>query len=325
MYSDFDWIENKNLKLGSVSDFYIEECENNIPRQELKEEEFLVSFVNKPNSDMPVEIPCYREIRTKKQKFKKRAKKVKIELTPIESEVSEDNEIIGCVNPGLYINVLEEEVPGLMEQQQKRIKAKGFADDAGTKTDKEKITTGPRKEKEFEEFNIYENTQFNSQVLKKVEKKLKVHGRKKIRPSKSQNALLETNEPFEVILEEIDKKKRKTGLELGFEEDEIDPFGNDTFVVVQDYDTLTKNKNREYHEQSEGKWLWLTSGVKKKKKVFSLRDEIQRRKFESENSDIFESLKFDDLDKLGVKRRDSLDLNSEFNILQRKKTIEVDF
>lgn len=253
MYSDFDWIENKILKLGSVSDFYLEECENNIPKEELGEDEFLVSFINTPNSDMPLEIPCYREIRTKEQKFKKRTKRVKIEITPIESEISEDNEIIGCVNPGLYINVLEEEVPGLMEQQKKRTKTRGFADDAGAKKGLNNLNVKTGNDKEFEEFNIYDNTQFNSQMLENTAKKLKVHQRKKIRPSKSQNALMDKNEPFELILEEIDYKKRKTGIELGFEEDEIDPFGDDTFVRVQDYDTLTKNKNREYHEQPESK------------------------------------------------------------------------
>lgn len=64
---------------------------------------------------------------------------------------------------------------------------------------------------------------------------------------------------------------------------------------------------------------------KKNNKIFSLRDEIQKRKFESESSETFESLNFDDFDKLDNKRRDSLNLNSEFKILQRKKTIEVDF
>ena len=240
MISDFEWIRNKELKLGQVSNFYLEECDNNISKNDVKKTGSLIPFINSPNSDIPLEIPCYRELRTEKSKNKKRRKHVQIKLNNIESDMSEDGlKLIGCVNPGLYINILEEEVPIIMKAQKSKVN-KGYVDNAMYV--QPKINNPKRKHNtnnEYEEFNIYKE-QFNSQIEEKKPKK------KKMRPSRSQNALVINPVPFELVVEE-EKKKRKSGLYAGLYDDfEIDPFGNDNFVAVPDYTTLTKNKDKEY-------------------------------------------------------------------------------
>lgn len=257
-FSDFDWIENTNIKLGTVSSFYLEKCENNVPKETIEEEEALISFINLPNSEVPKEIPCYREIRSKKQKYKKRAKQVKIEITKIESVDSEENEITGCVNPGLYINVLEEEVPVLMEEQKVK-KARGFADDAQNKL--KGLRGDAHKEGDFEEFNIYDNSPLMGKKGGKKKQQMK-----KMRPSKSQHSLVHNKEPFEFILEQEKMKTRKSGMKLGFEEDEIDPFKNDDFVYIPIENDLKKRKNKEYSEQQEGNHFFLFD-IKKRKKI----------------------------------------------------------
>jgi hypothetical protein len=235
-----------------VSDFYLEECDNDVPKDKIQEEGSLITFINSPNSELPMEIPCYREIRSKKEKYRKRVKQVQIKLTKIESEDSENGiNLLGCVNPGLYINVLEEEVPIIEKEEASKIKVKktkGFADNARMVRDRNRTDPSniPLNE-DFEEFNIYADSLYDSK------KKTKLNGRKrkKMRASKSQHGLIDKNVPFEVLLEE-EKQKRISGLALGYEEDEVDPFNNDDFVVVHDYNTLTKNKDIEYNDHIKG-------------------------------------------------------------------------
>ena len=164
--------------------------------------------------------------------------------------MSEDEiQLIGCVNPALYINVLEEEVPIIMKEEKLKVKVnKGFADNSNHLKPRKKVETKRRLSKnEYEEFNIYKE-QFNSQIEKKVPQT------KKMRPSKSQNAFLLNPVPFEVVLEE-ERKKRRSALDMGFEDEfEIDPFGDNTFVVVADYNTLKKNKDKEYVDEPQSKF-----------------------------------------------------------------------
>lgn len=65
---------------------------------------------------------------------------------------------------------------------------------------------------------------------------------------------------------------------------------------------------------------------RKSKQIFSLRNEIKRRKFESDNSDIFESLNFEDLKNVKLKEsKEKISGGSNFNDFLRKDTLEVDF
>lgn len=233
-----------------MSDFYLRECDNDIPEEETKEEGSLIRLISRPNGEIPTEIPCYRELGKKKNRFKKRVRQVTIKLTPAEGVDSEEDnvELIGCVNPGLYINVLEEELPVLEKEQQSRIKlGPGLADNAQTAKNKMMSINRRRAQTEYEEFNIYESDTLNqSSSISNVDpSRVK---RKKMRASKSQNALLETNVPVEVMIEE-EKSKLKTGISMGHEDLGIDPFEMNDYAFVHDYDTLNKNKHIEFDEQ----------------------------------------------------------------------------
>lgn len=252
-FSDFDWIENKILKLGEVSNFYLEECDNDIPKEEVQEEGSLIRLISSPNSEIPTEIPCYRELK-KKNKFKKRVGQMTIRLTKLESQKSqEDNvELIGCVNPGLYINVLEEELPILAKEQESRIKhGLGFADNANRVRPKYVSKSRQRAQTEYEEFNIYDDSPLSQSTSQSRVDPGRVK-RKKMRASKSQNGLLETNVPVEVMLEE-EKNKLKSGVSMGYEDLGIDPFENNDYAFVHDYNTLTKNKHIEFDERPKSK------------------------------------------------------------------------
>lgn len=245
--SDFDWIENKTLKLGQVSDFYLRECDDGLLGEDPRKEGSLISLIGFPNLEIPQEIPCYRELRSKRHKFKKRVKQVQIKLTKAETQSSEEEnaELLGCVNPGLYINVLEEELPTLVKAQESRVRGgPGFAENA-----EQSPRERQRAKTEFEEFNIYghsADSRFSESNLNPRRVKRKV-----MRASKSQSALVDKTVPVEVMLEE-EKNQLRTEISIGYEDLGIDPFDDNDYAFVQDYDTLTKNKDIEYGEQPKG-------------------------------------------------------------------------
>lgn len=219
-----------------------------------------------------MEIPCYRDIRTTKDKFKKRKKQVKIKLTRIDSEDSDtDINVLGCVNPGLYINILEEEVPIIEKEEAKKVKNNpGFADRSTkvrrrVETDHKSILNND----DFEEFNIYAENLFNSK--KRIESKRNHKRKKRMRPSKSQHDLVEKKVPIEVLIEEENRKKN-VGLSIGYEDEEIDPFDNNDFTIVDDYNTVRKNKDIEYNDQLESKIL-----INKRTQEKSQNNEVLKR------------------------------------------------
>ena len=144
-----------------------------------------------------------------------------------------------------------------------------------------------------------------------------------MRPSKSQHDLVEKKVPIEVLIEEENRKKN-VGLSIGYEDEEIDPFDNNDFTIVDDYNTVRKNKDIEYNDQLESKIL-IKEPKKRAKTMKSLKEKIQKRKFENQNSESFDYVNFEDISEVKINQNKEKDSSQNSTNFIRRPTLSFDF